>query len=57
MLETFYFLEQSFSVHKTNRANYIYVMGDGIAQGIHNTMLYAEKCFIETLQTLVKNLC
>ena len=33
----------SFSVHKTNRANNIYVMGHGFAQGIHDTTLYAEK--------------
>ena len=35
----------SFSVHKTNRANNIYVMGTGLTQGIHNTTLYAEKNF------------
>ena len=34
-----------FSIHKTNRANYIYVMGTGLTQGIHDTMLYAEKNF------------
>ena len=27
----------SFSVHKTNRANHIYVMGTGLTQGIHDT--------------------
>ena len=37
--------DMSFSVHKTNRANHIYVMGGGNAQGIHDTMLYAEKKF------------
>ena len=35
----------SFSVHKTNRANHIYVMGMGLTQGIHDTTLYAEKNF------------
>ena len=35
----------SFSVHKTNRANDIYVMGHEFAQGIHDTTLYAEKNF------------
>ena len=35
----------SFSVHATNRANHIIVMGKGFAQGIHDTMLYAEKNF------------
>ena len=35
----------SFSVHTTNRANHIYVMGTGLTQGIHDTTLYAEKNF------------
>ena len=35
--------DMSFSVHRTNRANHIYVMGDGLTQGIHNTTLYVEK--------------
>ena len=35
----------SFSVHATNRANNIYVMGTGLTQGIHDTTLYAEKKF------------
>ena len=33
----------SFSVHATNRANSIYVMGDGLTQSIHDTTLYVEK--------------
>ena len=37
--------DMSFSVHKTNRANHIYVMGTGLTQGIHDTTLYAEKKF------------
>ena len=37
--------DMNFSVHKSNRANHIYVMGDGIAHGIHHTTLYAEKMF------------
>ena len=35
--------DMSFSVHKTNRANHIYVMGDGFTQGIHDTTLCVEK--------------
>ena len=31
------------SIHVTNRANHIYVMGEGLVQGIHDTRLYAEK--------------
>ena len=34
--------ETSFSVHATNRANNIYVMGTGLTQGIHDTTLYAK---------------
>ena len=36
-------VDMSFSVHATNRANNIYVMGDGLTQGIHDTKLYVEK--------------
>ena len=35
----------SFSVHATNRANHIYVMGKEFAQGINDTTIYAEKSF------------
>ena len=35
--------DMSFSVHKTNRENHIYVIGDGLTQGIHDTTLYVEK--------------
>ena len=35
--------DMSFSIHRTNRANHIYVMGDGLTQGIHDTTLYVEK--------------
>ena len=37
--------DMNFSIHKTNRANHIYVMGTGLTQGIHDTMLFAEKNF------------
>ena len=37
--------DMSFSVHKTNRANHIYLMGTGLTQGIHDTTIYAEKNF------------
>ena len=36
-------VDMSFSVHATNRANNIYVTGDGLTQGINDTTLYAEK--------------
>ena len=35
--------DMSFSAHATNRANYIYFMGDGLTQGINDTTLYVEK--------------
>ena len=33
----------SFSVHATNRANHIYLMGDELTQGISNTTIHVEK--------------
>ena len=35
--------DMSFSVHATNRANHIYLMGTGLTQGINDTTLYVEK--------------
>ena len=35
--------DMSFSVHATNRANNIYLMGEGLTQGVHDTTLYVEK--------------
>ena len=35
--------DMSFSAHATNRANHIYIMGDGLTQGINDTTLYVEK--------------
>ena len=37
--------DMSFSVHATNRANHIYLMGTGLMQGINDTTMYAEKNF------------
>ena len=36
-------VDLSFSVHATNRANHIYLMGDGLTQDINDTTLYTEK--------------
>ena len=36
-------VDMSFSAHATNRANHIYLMGDGLMQGINDTTLYVEK--------------
>ena len=46
----------SFSVHATNRANNIYVMGDGLTQGIHDTTLYVEKNYWRNFTDPGKNL-
>ena len=35
--------DMSFSIHRTNRANHIYIMGDGLTQSNHDTTIYAEK--------------
>ena len=35
--------DMSFSIHRTNRANHIYLMGDGLTQGINDTKIYVEK--------------
>ena len=37
--------DMSFSVHATNRANHIYLMGTGLTQGINDTTIYKEKNF------------
>ena len=45
--------DMSFSVHKTNRASHIYLMGSGLTQRIHDTIYMQKRTFTETLQTLV----
>ena len=37
--------DMSFSVHATNKASHIYLMGTGLTQGINVTTIYAEKNF------------
>ena len=39
-------VDMSFSAHATNRANHIYLMGDGLTQGINDTTLYVEKNYM-----------
>ena len=36
-------VDMRFSAHATNRVNHIYLMGDGLTQGINDTTLYVEK--------------
>ena len=38
-------VDMNSSIHATNRANNIYVMGKDFIQGINNTNIYAEKLF------------
>ena len=38
----------SFSVHATNRANHIYLMGEGLTRDIHDTTIYVEKNYYRT---------
>ena len=38
-------VDMIFSVHATNRANNIYIMGEALVQGINDTTIYAEKNF------------
>ena len=35
--------DMSFSTQATNRANHIYLLGEGLTQGINDTTIYAEK--------------
>ena len=35
--------DMSFSVHTTNRTNHIYLMSDGLTQGINDTTIHVEK--------------
>ena len=47
--------DMNFSIHRTNRANHIYVMCDGFTQGIDNTTLYVEKKYFRNFaETNVK---
>ena len=46
--------DMSFSAHATNRANHIYLMGDGLTQGINDTTLYVEKNYWRNFTDPVK---
>ena len=43
--------DMSFSAHATNKANHIYLMGEGLMQGINGTTIYAEKKFYRNFIT------
>ena len=40
-------VDMSFSAHATNKANHIYLIGDGLTQGINDTTIYAEKKYFK----------
>ena len=44
--------DMSFSIHATNRANHIYIMGNGLTQGINDTTIYAEKQYFRNFTEL-----
>ena len=48
-------VDMSFSVHATNSANNIYVMGEALVQRINILQYTQRKTFIETLQTQAKS--
>ena len=49
-------VDMSFSTHATNRANHIYLMGDGLTQGINDTTLYVEKNYWRNFTDLGKKI-
>ena len=48
--------DMSSSVHATNRANHIYLMGTGLTQGINDTTIYAEKNFYRNFTDFCKKI-
>ena len=49
--------DMSSSVHATNRANQIFLMGTGVTQGINDTTIYAEKNFYRNFTGFGKKNC
>ena len=50
-------VHESSLVHKNNKANNIYVIGDLFVQGINDTTLYAEKLYSQTFAAVNKKIC
>ena len=50
-------VDMSFSAHATNRANHIYLMGDGLTQGINDTTLYVEMNYSRNFTDPGKKVC
>ena len=49
--------DMGFSVHATIRANHIYLMGDGLTQGINDTTIYVEKNYYRNFTDPGKKIC
>ena len=47
----------NFSVHATNRANHIYLMGKGLTQGINDATIYVEKNYYRNFMDPGKKVC
>ena len=47
-------VDMSFSAHANNRANHIYLMGEGLTQGINDTTIYVEKNYYRNFTDLGK---
>ena len=47
-------VHENSAIHSNNKANNIYVMGDGIVQGINDTTLYAEKTYATNFSAVNK---
>ena len=41
-------------IHSNNKANNIFIMGDGFVQGINDTTLYAEKIYSQNFTAVNK---
>ena len=49
-------VDESYLIHSNNKANNIFVMGDGIVQGINDTTLYAEKIYSQNFTQTSKKI-
>ena len=43
-------------IHSNNKANNIFIVGDGFVQGINDTTLYTEKTYSQNFTAVIKNL-
>ena len=50
-------VHESSLVHTNNKANNIFIIGDGFVQGINDMTLYAEKIYSQNFTNQTKSLC